>query len=264
MVVFTATVGGVNGIIPTASVNFQQGALVLSTVQLVNGNAVYSSAFRSSGTRSITGVYSGDPEYLGKASKVRRQVVNKYTSNTSAASSLNPSICGQAVNLTSRVTSAVPNQPTGTVIFKNGPSSLGTVPLANGVALLTKSNLPAGTLSITATCNGDALNNKGTSPTLSQVVSQATTTTTVTSSPSPLVVGQNVKFTATVKSPTVLSVGCGCNSNLGFPRMFRTIGLRLSLSVPSHSPPYRHPMCSIPVWLPPSRAWEGIPRPISS
>ncbi len=206
-VAFTATVSGANGLIPTGSVNFQQGAVVLSTVQLVNGTAAYSTAFGSSGTRSITAVYSGDLNYLGKTSKVLKQVVNKYTSNTSAASSLNPSVYGQAVNLTSQVTSASPNQPTGTVTFKNGASSLGTVPLVNGFALLKKTNLPAGTLSITATYNGDTLNNKSTSPTLSQVVGQATTTTTVTSSPNPSVVGENVVFKATVKSPTVVPVG---------------------------------------------------------
>src|ERR1019366_5297472 len=95
----------------------------------------------------------------------------------------------------------------GTVTFKNGVSPLGTVPLVNGFALLTKTNLPAGTLSITATYNGDTLNNKSTSLTLSQVVRQATTTTTVTSSLNPSVVGQNVTFKATVKSPTVVPVG---------------------------------------------------------
>jgi hypothetical protein len=42
---------------------------------------------------------------------------------------------------------------------------------------------------------------------LSQVVSQAITTTTVTSSPNPSVVGQNVKFKATVESQTVRPVG---------------------------------------------------------
>jgi hypothetical protein len=84
---------------------------------------------------------------------------------------------------------------------------LGTVPLVNGFALLTKRNLPAGTLSITATYNGDALNNKSTSPTLSQVVSQAITTTIVTSSPNPSVSGQTVTLKATVKSPTVVPVG---------------------------------------------------------
>jgi hypothetical protein len=206
-VAFTATVAGVKGILPTGSVSFKQGGAVLGTVQLVNSSAVYSTAFGSSGTRSITAVYSGDLNYFGSTSKVLKQVVTKYPTNTTAASSLNPSVYGQAVNLTSQVTSAAPNQPSGTVTFKNGAASLGTVPLVNGFALLTKTNLSAGTLSITATYNGDSLNSKSTSPTLKQVVHQATSTTSVTSSPNPSAVGQNVKIKATVKSATVVPVG---------------------------------------------------------
>jgi hypothetical protein len=110
------------------------------------------------------------------------------------------------VTLTATVTSAGPT-PTGTVTFKNGSTSLGSATLVAGVAKVTKSTLPAGTLAITVTYNGDTANNKSTSPTLSQIVSQATTTTTVTSTPNPSVVGQNVTFQATVKSPTVVPVG---------------------------------------------------------
>lgn len=206
-VLFTATVGGVNGVVPTGSVKFQQGSAVLSSVVLVDGSATFNTAYDSSGNRSVTAVYLGDVNYLSKASKVFKQVVDKYPSNASVTSSLNPSEYGQAVNLVSRVTSAASSGPTGTVTFKNGPTSLGTVPLVDGSALLTKTNLPVGTLSITATYNGDALNNKSTSPTLTQVISQATTTTTLTSSPNPSAAGKDVKFTATVKSPTVTPVG---------------------------------------------------------
>ena len=84
---------------------------------------------------------------------------------------------------------------------------MGTAPLVNGDAILTKADLPAGTTLITATYNGDAFNSKSTSEIVSQFVSQATTTTTVTSSPNPSLAGQNVKFTASVKSPTVKPVG---------------------------------------------------------
>ena len=193
--------------IPTGSVSFKQGAAILGTALLVNGQASFTTTFTKAGSVSIVASYSGDQNYLPKNSMALKQVVNKHTSNTSATSSINPSVYGQAINLTSQVTSAAPTQPTGAVTFKSGASSLGTAPLVNGFALLTKKNLLAGTLSITATYNGDTLNNKSTSQTLSQVVGQATTTTTVTSSANPSLVGQNVKFTAMVKSPTVVPVG---------------------------------------------------------
>jgi hypothetical protein len=206
LVTFSVVVSG-TATTPTGSVAFKQGTKILGTLNLVNGQASLPFTFTTAGTFSIIASYSGDQNYLAKNSNGVKQVVNKYTSNTSAASSLNPSVYGQAVNLTSQVTSGAPNQPTGTVTFRNGASPLGTVSLVNGFALLTKANLPAGTLSITATYNGDTLNNKSTSPMLSQVVNQATTTTTLTSSPNPSVVGQNVTFKATVKSPTVIPGG---------------------------------------------------------
>jgi Bacterial Ig-like domain (group 3)/FG-GAP-like repeat/FG-GAP repeat len=192
---------------PTGSVTFKQGSTVLGTVPLADGQASFTTTFTKAGIFSIVAIYSGDQNYPAKNSKAVKQVVDKYASNTYVDSSLNPSVYGQAVNLTSEVISGGPNQPTGTVTFNNGPSSLGTVPLVNGFALLTKTNLPAGTLSITATYNGDTLNNKSTSPTLNQDVTQATTSTTVTSSPNPSVVGQNVTFKATVKSTTAKPVG---------------------------------------------------------
>jgi hypothetical protein len=199
-----ATVVSASPITPTGSVTFKQGSTILGTVPLDYGQAIFTTTFTKAGSFSIVASYSGDENYPAKNSQAVKQVVNKYTSNTGVASSLNPSVYGQAVNLTSVVTSEA---PTGTVTFKNWASSLGTVPLVDGVALLTKTNLPAGTLPITATYNGDTLDSKSTSPALIQVVDQATTTTTVASSPNPSTVGRNVKFTATVKSPTVVAIG---------------------------------------------------------
>jgi hypothetical protein len=122
-------------------------------------------------------------------------------------SSPNPSTYGQAVTLTATVSSAAPGGATGKVTFKNGTTSVGTATVSGGLATLTTNKLPAGTLSITATYGGDSNSARSTSTAVSQVVSMAATTTTVTSSPNPSVAGQNVKFTATVKSPTVVPVG---------------------------------------------------------
>ena len=97
--------------------------------------------------------------------------------------------------------------PTGTVTFKNGSASLGSASLSGGVAKITKSTLPSGTLTITAIYNGDAASKKSTSPPLTQVVNQATSTTAIVSSVNPSKVGQTVKFTATVTSPTTKLTG---------------------------------------------------------
>jgi len=137
------------------------------------------------------------------------QLVNLYPSSISVpASSLNPSIFGQSVTLTAKVHSAAPASPTGSVTFKNGATSLGSATLnASGIATLTKTNLPAGSLSITSSYNGDSETAKSTSASLLQTVNQATSTTTVKSSLNPSLLGQAVTFTATVTSPTTTATG---------------------------------------------------------
>jgi Bacterial Ig-like domain (group 3)/FG-GAP-like repeat len=193
---------------PTGSVTLEQGPTVLGTAPLANGQASFTTAFTTPGTFPIIARYSGDENYGAKNSQVVKQVVTKYATYEYLYSDPNPSVYGQAVSLQCFVDNEQPNPPTGTVTFKNGPFSLGTAPLVNGTALLTKTNLPAGTTVISAIYNGDASNSKSTSSRLlSQLVNQATTTTTLTSSPNPSAPGQKVKFTATVTSQTVVPVG---------------------------------------------------------
>jgi hypothetical protein len=192
---------------PTGSVTFKQGATILGTVSLASGQTSFTTTFTTGGTFPIVASYSGDQNYRAKNTRAVMQVVDKYATNPDLSSDPNPAVYGQAVGLTCQVTNGTASLPTGTVTFKNGPFSLGTVPLVNGFALLTKTNLPAGTILISAIYNGDDSNSKSISDLLSQSVSQATTTTTVTSSPNPSAAGQNVKFKATVNSPTVVPVG---------------------------------------------------------
>ena len=54
---------------------------------------------------------------------------------------------------------------------------------------------------------GDANNLGSTSAVLDQVITQATTSATLTSSPNPSSWGQAVTFTATITSPTVMPTG---------------------------------------------------------
>jgi Bacterial Ig-like domain (group 3)/FG-GAP-like repeat len=93
-----------------------------------------------------------------------------FQTATSLNSNLNPSLQGQAVTLTATVTSSGWIAPTGTVKIRNGATVLGTPKLIGGVATLIRKNLPVGTLSITATYNGDSQSATSTSPVLIQVV----------------------------------------------------------------------------------------------
>ncbi len=97
---------------------------------------------------------------------------SKFATATNLNSSLNPSPYGQPVTLTATVSSAGPAPHKGTVTFENGGVVLRTVKLNGSVATLTTAKLPAGTLSIIATYNGDAELAKSTSTVLIQVVDQ--------------------------------------------------------------------------------------------
>ncbi|WP_208928849.1 Ig-like domain-containing protein, partial [Streptomyces rapamycinicus] len=88
--------------------------------------------------------------------------------------------------------------PTGTVTFTiaGGPTLTGTLN-ASGQACVTTSAIPVGTHAVTAMYGGNT-GVAGSSASGSVTVGQATTTTTLTSSPNPSTPGQNVTFTATV------------------------------------------------------------------
>ena len=106
------------------------------------------------------------------------------------------------------VTSTAPSRPTGTVVFKNGTTSVGSGTLSTpGVATVTTRTLLPGSLSITSTYNGDSETGKSTSTVLPQTVTQTTSATTMKSSLNPSLSGQTVTFTAFVTSPTPMPTG---------------------------------------------------------
>jgi hypothetical protein len=126
---------------------------------------------------------------------------------TSVTSSANPSAFGESVTFTATV-SATSGTPTGTVLFKDGGTTLGTGALAGGQATFATSNLSVATHPITAEYQGapGSFNPSTSSPALSQVVNKAPTTTTLASSLNPSTFGQSVTFTAAV---AVASPGVG-------------------------------------------------------
>jgi hypothetical protein len=125
------------------------------------------------------------------------------TSSTSLTSSPNPSVVGQGVTLTATV---APSGATGSIEFFDGATSLGTAPLSGGSAAINTSSLAVGPHSLTAVYGGGVAYAGSTSAAHGHTVNPATTSTALTSSPNPSVVGQSVTLTATV---AVLAPGAG-------------------------------------------------------
>ena len=126
-------------------------------------------------------------------------LLNGDATTTTLASSLNPSVYGQGVLFTA-VVSAASGTPTGTVIFYDGSTAIGSATLVSGRAAISISSLAVGSHSITAAYQGVGLFVPSTSAPVNQVVNIAATLTSLTSSQNPAVVTESVTYTAAVAS----------------------------------------------------------------
>jgi hypothetical protein len=120
---------------------------------------------------------------------------------TSSSSSIS---YGTAVTLTATVTGTGPIA-TGTVQFMAGSSDLGSPQaLSNGVATLSTSTLPVGSLSITGVYSGDSSYKPGTSPSITVTVAKVSTTLVLEPSVTNAGAGQSVTLNAIVtpKAPS--------------------------------------------------------------
>ncbi len=154
---------------------------------------------------TITAVYSGDAAFSGSTGAVT-QVVNPAITTTSLTSDINPSRYGVQVTFTATVSPATAG---GTVEFFDGATSLGTSPLAGGVATFLTASLSVGSHSITGVYSGDATFAPSTSGAVAQVVDRGTTATALGSSVNPSVEGGSVTFTATVSPVTGVGLQSG-------------------------------------------------------
>ncbi len=154
---FAATVTSSIGAPPDGEkVTFMQGTTMLGTGTLNGDTATLSYSMLGVGTKSIKAVYQGDTDFAASTSKVEDQVVSKATSATTLTSSSNPSTFGQSVTFTAAVSAQFSGTPTGTVVFKDGTTTLKSVALSGGTASLIKAKLAIGSHGITATYSGGA------------------------------------------------------------------------------------------------------------
>jgi len=215
-ITFTATVTASSGMPPNGeTVTFYNGSTVLATAALSAGVASWTTSSLPAGIYNVTAGYPGDANFGASTSASLRQVVNSTTrsaTTTILTSSLNPSLYGQRVTFTARVTTSGPLPPTGTVAFRwtlfGRTYTIGSATLSSGgIATITRSDLNADPYPLVAVYRGDANNLASTSVILNQTVIQTTSRTGLTSSSNPSTLGEPVTFTANVTSPTVVAKG---------------------------------------------------------
>jgi len=215
-VTFTATVSCNGSTCPTAgeTVTFYNGSTQIGTGTLNSSNppqATLSYSSLSVATHTIKATYSGDSNF-NSVSGSMSQVVRTYSSTTTVSASPSASYYGQSVTFTATVSCSGSTCPTAgdTVTFYDNGVQIGTGTLNSSnprTATYSSSSLTVGTHPINASFPGDSKFGASTSNTLSYVVTQASSSTSVTSSLNPSVYGQSVTFTATVTDNTSGSTG---------------------------------------------------------
>jgi hypothetical protein len=218
-VTLTATIapsGSSSGAI-TGTVNFTSGGNAIGTANVEPGpGSTYVAVLTTnilptdtgSTPNSITGVYSGDSTYGTSTSSATTVTVSQASTTTSLASSVNPSGASQQVTFTATITPVSPSTgtPTGSVTFNSGSTTLGTATLTDGTATLAVTTLAAGSNPISAVYSSDTNYLASTSPTLTQVVNEDTSTTTLTVSSTNPFAYQSVTLSVTV-DPTGTETG---------------------------------------------------------
>jgi hypothetical protein len=163
-VTFTATLQAVAPGVgtPGGTVQFSlDGSAFGSPAAVHSGTAVSGAATGLlPGTHTVSMITSGDANFLGSNGSFTF-VVNSIPTTTSLTATPNPVAFASALTLTATVShSSGPGTPSGTVVFTDGTTVLGTVgvsPAAGGSAKasLVTSSLAVGSHPITATYSGD-------------------------------------------------------------------------------------------------------------
>ena len=157
---------------------------------------------------TATATFPGDANHTA-SSDTKHITITKAASSTSLSSGTNPSVFGQSVTFSATVTAVAPGAGTrtGTVTFNDGTTVIGSGTLNGfGVATFTTSLLAVGSHSISAIYGADTNFTGSTSATVTQVVGQAASSTSLSSGTNPSVFGQSVTFSATV---TAVAPGAG-------------------------------------------------------
>ena len=185
---------------PGGTVTFKNGSTVLGSVTLANGAAAYPIGGLGVGAYAITAEYGGSIRYAGSTSTATNHTIGKAATATTLEIAPNPSIIGDTVLFTATVATNAPGSGTagGLVYFNDGATVIGAGPLVNGVATFNTATLDVGDHPITAQYAGSDNFAASTSAAATQTVKRKTLVT-MTTTPNPARVGDEVTFSITVQ-----------------------------------------------------------------
>jgi predicted secreted protein len=195
----TSTVTGTGGSV-TGTVTFEDGTATLGAANLNSaGVATFQVSGLSPGVHSIIAVYGGDGYNSQSSSPVLAENVVQATT-VALTSSQNPSLALDPVTFTAKVANSGSKPPTGTVVFSDGTTVLGSVTLdATGTASFAVTSMAFGQHPISAAYGGDVVDLASVSATMTQSVQLRPTSEVLTASSTSLTGGQQVTLIAVLR-----------------------------------------------------------------
>ena len=205
------TTASLNGTLYSTGIYDTIVGVTLSATDNVSGVAITYYILNGGSTKT----YSGNPftvaalgsttiQYwsVDKAGNVETKHALSFTIDSGTTASVtatpNPSLSGQLVTITAKVKANVTGTPTGSVVFYNGATKLGTGTLSKGVATLKTSTLPVGALTLQVSYLGGGGFIASNSAPFDQTVDESSSTT-LSAAPNPASLGATVMLTAHVK-----------------------------------------------------------------
>ena len=215
-VTLSASVTAPGGTVPTGTVDFVNGNLVLGTVTISGGTASLTVSNLSVGTDNIAAIYSGDANDTSSKSPAIAITVRQAPTITTVSSSQSPIQTLTPVTISAMVSNGGSQNPTGLVTFSEDGTSIGVGSLnPNGVATISLPSLIAGNHTFAAAYAGDALDIPSVSAPFSQTVQQRPTTDVLTTSTTSLSGGQQLTLISVVR-PAGSAPSTGPGGNVTF------------------------------------------------
>ncbi|MDF3317961.1 Ig-like domain-containing protein [Rhodococcus sp. C3V] len=184
------------------TVQFKDGGIDIGgPIAVTGGAATLDHTFTTTGSHSITAVYSGTAGFGGSTAQAQTiEISSSALSTTTTLQVPATAVTGTAVDLTATV---APNNAVGSVQFKSNGTAIGTpVAVASGVATLSHAFDVAGAQSVTAEFTAAAGFVSSSAPAQTVTVSDPAPvdvqTTTSLSVPATAITGTAVDLTATV------------------------------------------------------------------
>ncbi|HUZ93959.1 MAG TPA: Ig-like domain repeat protein [Edaphobacter sp.] len=199
-VTLTATVTAL-GAIPTGTVSFMNGNVLIGTAILNHGVASAVTSSLPVGTDSVSAIYNGDSNDTGSTSAPPLAVtIVKAPTTTVVSSSQSPLPTLTPVVISATVANGGTQKPTGLVTFVEDSVSIGVGTLdANGVATISIPYLAAGSHTFVANYAGDGLDLASAAAPFLEVVQLRPTTDALTSSTTSLSGGQQLTLISVIR-----------------------------------------------------------------